>query len=102
MSEASSTTNTKRDDEFWLDDGNIVIVAQQTSFRVHKSVLSRHSNFFKDLFAVPQPSGLPDCSFDNLPVVAVSDTDYDFKALLDVIYGEQRSVCQSDANFSYF
>ena len=30
----------------WLEDGSIVIIAQTTAFRVHGSVLARHSEAF--------------------------------------------------------
>ena len=33
----------------------IVLQAQDTLFRVHKSLLARHSDFFHDLFTLPQP-----------------------------------------------
>jgi hypothetical protein len=33
----------------------IVLQAENTIFRVHKSLLARHSGFFHDLFTLPQP-----------------------------------------------
>ena len=45
-----------RDSEVWFGDGNIVVVAQNTAFRFHKSVVSLHSSVFRDLFSIPQPS----------------------------------------------
>lgn len=33
----------------------IVLRAENTLFRVHKSLLARHSGFFHDLFTLPQP-----------------------------------------------
>ncbi|KZP13428.1 hypothetical protein FIBSPDRAFT_936380 [Athelia psychrophila] len=38
----------------WLDDGNIVIQAEKTQFKVHRS-LAAHSPIFKDVFLMPQP-----------------------------------------------
>lgn len=35
----------------------IVLRAENTLFRVHKSLLARHSGFFHDLFTLPQPEG---------------------------------------------
>lgn len=42
--------------EFWFTDGSIVLVAQSTMFRVHKTFLSRHSVIFRDMFSLPQPA----------------------------------------------
>lgn len=42
--------------EVWLDDGNVVLVAGGTAFRVHQSILSRNSDIFRDMFTVPQPA----------------------------------------------
>lgn len=45
--------------DLWMADGNVVLSAWQPDtdsrmlFRVHKSVLARHSTFFADLFAMP-------------------------------------------------
>nr|VWP00669.1 Uncharacterized protein [Ganoderma boninense] len=47
----------KRDSDVWFEDGNIVVVAQSTAFRFHKSVVSLHSSLFRDLFSIPQPAG---------------------------------------------
>lgn len=33
----------------------IVLQAENTLFRVHKSLLARHSGFFHDMFTLPQP-----------------------------------------------
>lgn len=42
--------------DLWFCDGSIVLRAEDTLFRVHKSQLARHSAFFRDLFSLPQPS----------------------------------------------
>ncbi|KAM5544921.1 hypothetical protein V8D89_001819 [Ganoderma adspersum] len=80
----------KRDSEVWFEDGNIIVIAQTTAFRFHKSVVSIHCSVFRDLFSIPRPS-LPgeevDETFDGgCPVVRVSDTSYDFRELIRAIY----------------
>ncbi|KAI0750312.1 hypothetical protein C8Q80DRAFT_1102077 [Daedaleopsis nitida] len=75
----------QRDAEVWFDDGNVVVVAEHSAFRCHKSILSSHSVVFKDLFAVPQPPSLP--SESTCPVVRVSDSSQDCRELLRAIYG---------------
>ncbi|KAI6101315.1 hypothetical protein F5141DRAFT_1138423 [Pisolithus sp. B1] len=43
-----------RHPDLWFCDGSIVLRAENTLFRVHKSLLARHSGFFHDLFTLPQ------------------------------------------------
>ena len=71
----------------------MVIVAGTAAFRVHTSILSRHSEIFQNMFGVPQPA-LPDPSdvFDGQPVVHVSDSAHDFKQLLGMLYDGVRCV----------
>ena len=80
----------ERHPEVWLSDGNIVVVAQNTAFRIHKSVVSLHSPVFRDLFSIPQPpstaDGTDDETVDDCRVVRVSDTSYDVRELLRAIY----------------
>ena len=81
----------RRDSQVWFDDGNIVVVAQNTAFRFHRSVLSVHSDVFRDLFSVPQPQlSDQEQSIEGCAVVHVSDTSYDFRELILAIYGGVR------------
>ncbi|KAI1786588.1 hypothetical protein LXA43DRAFT_1109504 [Ganoderma leucocontextum] len=62
-----------RDSDIWFEDRNVVVIAQNTAFRFHKSraAVRRRS----------RPS------MASCPTVHVSDTSYDFRELLRVIYG---------------
>jgi len=43
----------------WFDDGNIILVPEsesQVAFKVHRGVLSRHSEVFQSMFDIPQPA----------------------------------------------
>ena len=77
-----------KDPSLWFDDGNVILVAEESLFRVHRGVLSRHSPVFKDMFAVPQPAAdaLASDTVDGCPTVNVSDSTHDLKQLLLVIY----------------
>ncbi|TCD68730.1 hypothetical protein EIP91_010014, partial [Steccherinum ochraceum] len=66
--------------DLWLDDGNIVLVAEGTAFRVHQSILSRNSEVFRDMFTLPQPEGTETCH--GCPVVHLQDSK---KELLHVL-----------------
>ncbi len=79
----------KPDVNLWFEDGSIVVVAENTGFRVHKLLLSHLSPVFRDVFAVPQPIAVGDSSrsvVQTSPVVHVSDSMYDMKCLLRAIY----------------
>ncbi|KAJ2974348.1 hypothetical protein NUW54_g11906 [Trametes sanguinea] len=51
--------NITKDEDFWFEDGNIVLVAQDVAFRVYKGPLMRHSTVFQDMFAFPSFPALP-------------------------------------------
>ncbi|KAH9835450.1 uncharacterized protein C8Q71DRAFT_710329 [Rhodofomes roseus] len=74
----------KHDEKVWLDDGNIVIVAQNVAFRVHRSVLSLHSEVFRDMFTIPPPDD--EETIDGCPAVRVSDTADGMRHMLWALY----------------
>lgn len=80
-----------RDERFWYPDGNIIIVAQGVAFRVFKSILAEDSEVFRDMFQLPTPASNPSQSAaflnpaEDCPVVHVTDTDAEFRSLLDVL-----------------
>ena len=48
----------ERRGEPWFDDGNIILLPESESkvgFKVHRGVLSRHSEVFRSMFDIPQP-----------------------------------------------
>ncbi|KAI0714930.1 hypothetical protein C8Q76DRAFT_728758 [Earliella scabrosa] len=82
-----SDEQTRKDAELWFEDGNVVVIAQQTAFRVHRGVLSRHSKTFGDVFTLPQspdPGAIE--TMDGCPVVRIPDSSHDFKHLLHAMY----------------
>jgi BTB/POZ domain len=48
--------NSVKHPTFWFDDGSIVVQVQNHLFKVHKTLLARHSNFFAQLGATPKLS----------------------------------------------
>ena len=76
---------------FWFKDGSVVLIASKSAgFKVHMSVLSRHSSVFDDLFSVPQPEEAE--RVENCPVVHVPDEPEDMAHLLFALYDGRRSV----------
>ncbi|KAI4520192.1 hypothetical protein K525DRAFT_248791 [Schizophyllum commune Loenen D] len=75
----------KRVQELWFDDGNIVLQAEDTQFRVHRSILAIHSNVFRGMLSLPQV-GCDEEKIDGCPVVflpgdAAQDMTYLFMAI---------------------
>ena len=78
-------TRYSRHPDFWLEDGNIILVASESvAFRVHRSVLSRKSGVFQDMFSFPQPSTNSDPTL--LPVLQLPDSPEDLSYFFDAIY----------------
>jgi hypothetical protein len=72
-------------DIFDVPDANIIIRSSDfVDFRVHKSVLTMASPFFKDLLSLPQPSDSE--SVDGLPVVELSEDSELLKGLVSMLY----------------
>lgn len=44
----------EKDEEFWYDDGNIVVVARDVGFRIYKGLLADCSPVLREMFSTPQ------------------------------------------------
>ncbi len=75
----------KRDEEFWLEDGNIILVTttRPTAFRIYKALLTRQIEIFADMFAssTPQEGEM----YQGCPVVQLPDAPEDLRHLLRVL-----------------
>lgn len=80
--------------KFWYADGNIVLQAGNTQFKVHRGVLSRQSSVFEDMFSIPQPA---DNQNGECPVVVLSDSVEDWEVLLTLLYDALRYVVFDEA-----
>ncbi|KAJ7188666.1 hypothetical protein C8R46DRAFT_979878 [Mycena filopes] len=71
--------------DIWYKDGSVILQAENTQFRVHFSLLSQHSCFFRDLEDLPQPPDQP--TVEGCPVVELAgDACIDVEHLLRVLY----------------
>ncbi|GJE90440.1 hypothetical protein PsYK624_065730 [Phanerochaete sordida] len=69
---------------FWFVDGNVVIIAGLTAFKVHRGQLERHSEVFRDLFSIPQPAEQE--QWDGVPSVTLHDPPEEVLHLLMALY----------------
>lgn len=94
---SKNATTRERHTSLYLPDGNIVLEATSeldnpdvsrrvVLFRVHKSVLSRQSEVFADMFGLPASSASASESYDGVPVVELPDSAEDVESLLEVLY----------------
>jgi len=72
--------------QYWFDDGSIVLQVERTQFRVHTSMLARHSNIFKDMFAIPQPKELLEPLIESCSIVQLHDKAEDVEIILGLFY----------------
>ena len=68
----------------WFEDGNIVLIAENVAFKLHRGVLARQSPIFEDMFSVPQPT-VQD-QFENCPAVHLHDLASDLENFIEVLY----------------
>ena len=84
QSDDSGASTLERHPDLWLDDGSIVLQAETTLFRVHRTTLSTHSTVFSDMFGIPQP---PDQdAIEGCTVIQLPDTREDTEFLLRALY----------------
>ena len=76
----------KKDDHYWLDDGNIVLIANNAvAFRVYKGLLARISPVFQDMFSMAQPNDVE--KMEGCAVVRLQDHPQDLRAFLKIVMG---------------
>ncbi|CAL1693974.1 unnamed protein product [Somion occarium] len=85
--------------QLWMDDGNIILIAGDCSFRVHRSVLSRHSQVFKDMFTIPNLD-IQSEEIDGVPIMRVSDRPSELCTFLSAMY-DGISFCSPDAGLPF-
>lgn len=76
----------------WFEDGNVILEAEETQFRVYRGILAANSAVFKDMFEFAQPEG--DGNVGGCPVVHLSDSAEDLQHVLMVLHDAQ-SRCVS-------
>ena len=80
-----------RDAEFWLDDGNIVLIARDTAFKIYRGLLAAQSPVFQDMFAMVQPQAARE--WEECPVVHLSDSVEDLRHFLRALLPKAQRRC---------
>ncbi|KAJ6500864.1 hypothetical protein C8R45DRAFT_863701 [Mycena sanguinolenta] len=80
----SQRTEPTRVQDLWFDDGNLIIQAGNSQYRVYRGILAKHSPIFQDVFSFPQP---PDSELvDGCPVVRLTDAEEEVTSFLNAIF----------------
>lgn len=85
--ESPSLEFPERPEKLWFEDGSVVLQAGNVQFKVHRSILAKHSSIFADLFRVPQPVSEP--TLEGCPIVHLQDNPEDLKRVLLILYGDR-------------
>ncbi|KAI0776588.1 hypothetical protein BD413DRAFT_602162 [Trametes elegans] len=84
----SAFPGVERSRDYWFNDGNIVLIVRDIAYKIHKSVLSRHSEVFRDLFSAPSTAA--DAYFDGCPALCLSESPEDVGNFLKALYDSTR------------
>jgi hypothetical protein len=83
----------KRDPDLYFPDGSVVLSATAKDptesqnlvyFRVHKSVLAKHSLVFEDMLTIPTPADQE--LYDGVPLVHLHDDAGEVKEFIGMLY----------------
>ncbi|KAF6757536.1 hypothetical protein DFP72DRAFT_962980 [Ephemerocybe angulata] len=85
----------------WFEDGNIILVThdEPTAFLLHRGVLSRHSDMFKDMFEVGLPVEEDHDAENASQVVVMYDNPADLSSLVKALYDGVTSDPDNPADF---
>ncbi|KAI1793386.1 hypothetical protein LXA43DRAFT_1002298 [Ganoderma leucocontextum] len=78
--------------EPWFEDGNIILLTEDidsdttVAFKVHRGVLSRHSEVFQSMFDIPSPAATAVEVADGCQVVRMHDRPTELSALIRALY----------------
>ncbi|KAI1792548.1 hypothetical protein LXA43DRAFT_325643 [Ganoderma leucocontextum] len=92
----ASPGNPKHDEEFWLEDGNIVLFSGDTAFRIYRGLLAAQSSVFADTFTAA--SSKADETYQGCPVIHLSESPEDLRHFLRVLLPKSHRIFVSDGS----
>ncbi|PIL37107.1 hypothetical protein GSI_00799 [Ganoderma sinense ZZ0214-1] len=93
LRETCATSKMHKHDNYYFDDGNIVFEVEGILYRLHRSILERHSPVFRELFMVPLPDGSNEGMSDWNPVVLEGIDPKGFTRLISLLYPQTLGDC---------
>ncbi|KXN82336.1 hypothetical protein AN958_02666 [Leucoagaricus sp. SymC.cos] len=85
-----------RDEDYYFHDGSCVISVQGRLFKIHRSLLERHSSVFQGMFSLPQPGSSaplsPTWGTNDENPVKCYDSIEEFRALCWALYAKPTEI----------
>ncbi|TFK84824.1 hypothetical protein K466DRAFT_210506 [Polyporus arcularius HHB13444] len=81
-----------RDADYWFEDGNIILVSENVSFKVYRGLLAEHSSVFRSMLDVGQGTHNPAEVVDGCPVVPLYDSPNDLRGLFRIIFPLKKNL----------
>ncbi|KAF7973894.1 hypothetical protein HWV62_14032 [Athelia sp. TMB] len=72
--------------DIWYDDGNIILQAENTRFKVYRGILMENSTVFRDMFSMPQPSTGETDMVEGCSLVRLHDSAEEVGYMLDALF----------------
>jgi len=72
-------------DGLWFDDGNLILQAEKSLFKIYRGLLAHHSSVFRDMLAFPPPAE-GNAMLEGYPIVTVYDSAKDMGYFLKAIF----------------
>lgn len=91
--DASESVTPVRSGDIWYEDGNIVLQAEHTQYKVYRGILAKSSPVFEDMFSFPQPPASEVEMVDGCFVVHLSDSAEEVRYILQALF-ERRCVVE--------
>jgi len=85
LQQPNTATQIFRDPDLWFDQGDLVLRAESTIFRVMKESLADQSLVFRDMATLPTPEVVEEL-IDGCPVVGLTDSERDIHSFLEAIF----------------
>lgn len=86
-----------RSGDIWYEDGNVILQAEDTQYKVHRGILVKSSSVFHDMFSFPQPPAGDGELIDGCPVVRLSDAAEEVQYVLQALF---ESKCVADSSLA--
>lgn len=82
---SGSEENPIQADGLWFEDGNLILKAENTLFRVYGGLLAARSSVFRDMLGFPPPED-GNATMDGCPIVTVYDSAKDMAYFLRAVF----------------
>lgn len=81
----ADSNETTRTEDLWFHDGNLILRAENTIFRVYGGFLAARSSVFRDMFSFPPPEE-GNAKMDGCHMITLYDSAKDLAYFLRAIF----------------